>query len=90
MKFNFLLILNNFLEFVPYMERLFDEDVLLGGGWTVHESLRPLAYSTLADLVHHVRQHLPLSDLARAVHLFSKNVHDESLPTRYSIVIILI
>ncbi|CAH2988559.1 unnamed protein product [Chilo suppressalis] len=69
------------LKFVPYMERLFDEDVLLGGGWTVHETLRPLAYSTLADLVHHVRQHLPLSDLAIAAHLFSKNVHDESLPT---------
>ncbi|XP_052746122.1 transcription-associated protein 1 isoform X5 [Bicyclus anynana] len=69
------------LKFVPYMERLFDEDVLLGGGWTVHESLRPLAYSTLADLVHHVRQNLPLNDLAIAAHLFSKNVHDESLPT---------
>ncbi|XP_049868860.1 transcription-associated protein 1 isoform X2 [Pectinophora gossypiella] len=69
------------LKFVPYMERLFDEDVLLGDGWTVHETLRPLAYSTLADLVHHVRQHLPLTDLAIAAHLFSKNVHDESLPT---------
>jgi transformation/transcription domain-associated protein len=64
------------------MERLFDENALLGKGWTTHESLRPLAYSTLADLVHHVRQHLPFSDLARAVHLFTKNVHDETLPTR--------
>lgn len=64
------------------MERLFDENVLLGKGWTTHESLRPLAYSTLADLVHHVRQHLSFSDLARAVHLFAKNVHDETLPTR--------
>ena len=63
------------------MEKLFDEDILLGKGWTTHESLRPLAYSTLADLVHHVRQSLPLADLARAVALFSKNVHDESLPT---------
>ena len=43
------------------------QNVLLGKGWTVHESLRPLAYSTLADLVHHVRQHLPHADLARAV-----------------------
>ena len=68
-------------KFVPYMEKLFDEDILLGKGWTTHESLRPLAYSTLADLVHHVRQSLQLSDLARAVALFSKNVHDESLPT---------
>ncbi|PSN44253.1 Transcription-associated protein 1 [Blattella germanica] len=69
------------IKFVPFMERLFDENILLGKGWTTHESLRPLAYSTLADLVHHVRQHLNLSDLSRAVHLFSKNVHDESLPT---------
>ncbi|XP_076255473.1 transcription-associated protein 1-like [Rhynchophorus ferrugineus] len=67
--------------FIPYMERLFDEDVLLGRGWTTHESLRPLAYSTLADLVHHIRQELPLSDLTRAVHLFSKNVHDNTLAT---------
>uniref|UniRef100_A0AAR5Q8F1 FAT domain-containing protein n=1 Tax=Dendroctonus ponderosae TaxID=77166 RepID=A0AAR5Q8F1_DENPD len=68
-------------KFVPYIERLFDEDVLLGRGWTTHESLRPLAYSTLADLVHHVRQFLPMDDLTRAVHLFGKNVHDESLVT---------
>ncbi|XP_044261128.1 transcription-associated protein 1 [Tribolium madens] len=68
-------------RFVPHMEKLFDEDVLLGRGWTTHESLRPLAYSTLADLVHHVRQQLPLSDLTRAVHLFSKNVHDDTLAT---------
>lgn len=63
------------------MDRLCDEDLLLGKGWTTHESLRPLAYSTLADLIHHVRKHLPLPVLARAMHLFSKNVHDESLPT---------
>ncbi|XP_044007561.1 transformation/transcription domain-associated protein isoform X2 [Aphidius gifuensis] len=68
-------------KFVPHMERLFDEQMLLGNGWTTHESIRTLAYSTLADLVHHVRQLLPLSDLERAVHLFSKNVHDQSLPT---------
>ena len=60
---------------------MFEEDTLLGQGWTTHESLRPLAYSTLADLVHHVRQHLNLQILTKAVYLFSKNVHDESLPT---------
>lgn len=42
---------------------------------------RPLAYSTLADLVHHVRQHLPLNDLSLAVQLFAKNIDDESLPS---------
>ena len=68
-------------KFVPLMEKLFDENILLGKGWTTYETLRPLAYSTLADLVHHVRQLLPLVDLSRAVQLSSKNVHDESLPT---------
>ena len=68
-------------EFVPYMEKLFDETILLGVGWTANESCRTLAYSTLADLIHHVRQHLPLNHLTTAVHLFSKNIHDESQPT---------
>lgn len=70
-----------FIDFVTSMDKLFDEDLLLGRGYTTHESLRPLAYSTLADLVHHVRTHLNITVLSKAVHLFSKNVHDESLPT---------
>ena len=64
------------------MKELFDEDVLLGRGWTVNETMRPLAYSTLADLVHHVRQHLSLPDLNRAVMFFACHVHDDSLPLR--------
>ncbi|KAL5007444.1 hypothetical protein ScPMuIL_016250 [Solemya velum] len=68
-------------KFVRCIDKLFDENVLIGSGWTTHESLRPLAYSTLADLVHHVRTALPLTDLSLAVNLFSKNVHDESLPS---------
>jgi len=31
-------------KFVPYIDHLFDEDILLGRGWTTRESLRPLAY----------------------------------------------
>ena len=54
---------------------------MFGRGWTAYETLRPLAYSTLADLVHHVRQQLDMAALNHAVHLFSKNIHDESLPT---------
>ncbi|XP_065923524.1 transformation/transcription domain-associated protein isoform X7 [Magallana gigas] len=68
-------------KFVQCIDKLFDEKILIGSGWTTHESLRPLAYSTLADLVHHVRQALPLKELSMAVSLFSKNVHDESLPS---------
>ena len=39
-----------------------------------------MAYSILVDLVHHIRVHLSLAHLSLAVQLFSKNVHDNSLP----------
>ncbi|NXW13039.1 TRRAP protein, partial [Circaetus pectoralis] len=68
-------------QFIPCMDKLFDESILIGSGYTARETLRPLAYSTLADLVHHVRQHLPLNDLSLAVQLFAKNIDDESLPS---------
>ena len=28
------------IGFVPYIDRLFDENVLIGAGWTTYESLR--------------------------------------------------
>ncbi|XP_026839331.1 transcription-associated protein 1 isoform X2 [Drosophila erecta] len=65
-------------KFIPSIEQLFDEDLLIGKGVTL-DSIRPLAYSTLADLAHHVRQSLSIDVLIKAVNLFSKNVHDESL-----------
>ncbi|XP_052826902.1 transformation/transcription domain-associated protein [Octopus bimaculoides] len=68
-------------KFVPCIEKMFQENVVIGSGWTAQESHRPLAYSTLADLIHHVRQNLPLNDLSLAVNVFAKNVHDESLPS---------
>ncbi|XP_030629397.1 transformation/transcription domain-associated protein [Chanos chanos] len=68
-------------QFIPVMDKLFDESILIGSGYTARETLRPLAYSTLADLVHHVRQNLPLTDLSLAVQLFAKNIDDESLPS---------
>lgn len=43
------------------------------------DSIRPLAYSTLADLAHHVRQSLSLDVLIKAVNLFARNIHDETL-----------
>ncbi|KAF3853360.1 hypothetical protein F7725_014048 [Dissostichus mawsoni] len=63
-------------QFIPCMDKLFDESILIGSGYTARETL-----STLADLVHHVRQNLPLTDLSLAVQLFAKNIDDESLPS---------
>ncbi|XKL66766.1 hypothetical protein PGB90_010186 [Kerria lacca] len=69
------------IMFAPHVDELFNEDVLLNKGWTTRETLRPLAYSTLADFVHHIRQHLSMGTIVKAVQLYSLNVHDESLPT---------
>eukprot|EP00516_Mucochytrium_quahogii_P001243 CAMPEP_0203759070 /NCGR_PEP_ID=MMETSP0098-20131031/11993_1 /ASSEMBLY_ACC=CAM_ASM_000208 /TAXON_ID=96639 /ORGANISM=" , Strain NY0313808BC1" /LENGTH=4879 /DNA_ID=CAMNT_0050651807 /DNA_START=180 /DNA_END=14816 /DNA_ORIENTATION=- len=40
----------------------------------------PMAYSTLADLVHHVRASLNLSQLSKVIYIFARNIHDPTLP----------
>ena len=40
---------------------------------------RPLAYTTLADLVHHVRHELSAEQLSRVIHAYSCNVHTSSI-----------
>jgi len=76
------LLLFLILEFIPYMDKLLDENTLLGRGWTTTENLKPLAYSTIADLIHHVRVHLSLPTIVKAINLFAINVHDHSLTPR--------
>ena len=66
-------------SFLSQIDTLLDDHVLIGNGVTAHENLRPLAYSMLADLIHHVRSELTLAQLARIVHIYSANVHDPSL-----------
>ncbi|KAG6555625.1 hypothetical protein Mapa_002860 [Marchantia paleacea] len=66
--------------FFSQIDTLLDERVLVGTGRACYETLRPLAYSLLAELIHHVRLDLSLPQLSRIVYLFSRNVHDSSLP----------
>ena len=54
--------------------------VLIGEGRSSYDTLRPLAYSTLADLVHHMRAKLDMKQLGNIIFLFSRNIHDPSLP----------
>jgi len=54
-----------FPGFVPHMDRLLNEDILVGSGWSARETLRPLAYSTLADVTHQVKNQLTLSQVSR-------------------------
>jgi transformation/transcription domain-associated protein len=44
----------------------------------VHADRRPLAYSVVADLIHHVRHELNLPQLGRVVQVFSCNLNDAS------------
>ncbi|XP_010548285.1 PREDICTED: transformation/transcription domain-associated protein-like isoform X2 [Tarenaya hassleriana] len=63
----------------PLIDILLEERVLVGTGRACFESLRPLAYSLLAEIVHHVRGDLSLSQLSRIIYLFSRNMHDSTL-----------
>jgi len=38
--------------FLPKIDMLFDDRILIGDGLTAHETLRPLAYSIVADFIH--------------------------------------
>ncbi|XP_057539337.1 transcription-associated protein 1-like isoform X2 [Amaranthus tricolor] len=62
----------------PTSQRTHDR-VLVGTGRSCYETLRPLAYSLLAQIVHHVRADLSLPQLLRIIYLFSSNMHDASL-----------
>ncbi|CAG8473496.1 8844_t:CDS:10, partial [Racocetra fulgida] len=65
--------------FVSKIDILLNEKVLIGSGVTSHDTLRPLAYSMLADLVHHVRNELSPVQLSRTVYIYSRNLHDPTL-----------
>ncbi|CAO3646140.1 unnamed protein product [Cunninghamella echinulata] len=66
-------------SFVPKIDLLLNEKVLIGTGVTSHDTLRPLAYSMLADLVHHIRSDLTTAQLFRTVYIYSRNLHDGTL-----------
>ncbi|KAI7899883.1 uncharacterized protein BX663DRAFT_576399 [Cokeromyces recurvatus] len=67
------------LSFVPKIDLLLNEKVLIGTGVTAHDTLRPLAYSMLADLVHHIRAELTPAQLSRTIYIYSRNLHDATL-----------
>lgn len=46
---------------------MLDEELLVGPGRQARDTLRPLAYSTLADLVHHVKDQIDLNQVSRVI-----------------------
>ncbi|EEH23239.2 hypothetical protein PABG_05450 [Paracoccidioides brasiliensis Pb03] len=63
--------------FLDKIDELLDERTLIGDGLTVYEAMRPLAYSMLADLIHHVRESLNRDQIRRTVQVYTKNLHDD-------------
>ncbi|KAG6831589.1 hypothetical protein H0H92_009062 [Tricholoma furcatifolium] len=64
---------------LPHLDKLLDEDVLLGKGVSSREILRAAVYGAVADLVHHIRNELSRQQLSRCVHVFSKIIHNPAL-----------
>ncbi|KAI9760646.1 MAG: anaphase promoting complex subunit cdc16 [Chaenotheca gracillima] len=62
--------------FLRKIDDLLDERTLIGDGLTVYETMRPLAYSMLADLIHHVREALDEQQIRRTIEVYTKNLHD--------------
>ncbi|KAH8913621.1 hypothetical protein BT69DRAFT_1180576, partial [Atractiella rhizophila] len=67
------------LAFLPEIDNLLNEKILIGPGTTAFESLRPIAFSMLADLIHHVRSKLSLEQLRKVCHLYTITLHDPTL-----------
>ncbi|KAL1304180.1 hypothetical protein AAFC00_000604 [Neodothiora populina] len=63
--------------FLPKLDELLEERTLIGDGLTVYETLRPLAFTMLADLIHHVRDSLTPAQIQKTIIVYTKNLHDD-------------
>jgi transformation/transcription domain-associated protein len=76
--------------FFRHVDVLLDEKVLLGSHhrYADNNLLRPLGYTTLSELVQHVRTKLTMAQVSRVVSIFSRVLHDSTvrvaLGTQYS------
>jgi hypothetical protein len=65
--------------FYAHVDFIIDERLLIGPGRQAALSLRPMAYSTIADLISHIRESLSLPQLAKLIYSFSQNLFDPDL-----------
>jgi transformation/transcription domain-associated protein len=65
--------------FISQVDTLLDDRVMTGTGVTSRESLRPLAVSMLADLLHHIRPQLSFAQICRVVQLHVQILHHPTL-----------
>ncbi len=62
--------------FYNQLDLLLNENVLVGTTRTLTDSLRPLAYLFLTELIHHVRTNLSVDQLNRIIYMFSTKIYD--------------
>lgn len=62
--------------FFGQIDLLLEPKILVGTGRGAADTLRPLAYSFLAELVHCVRLNLTIPQLEKIIKIFSTNLHD--------------
>lgn len=65
--------------FYQHADFIMDERLLIGPGRQAALSLRPMAYSTIADLIGHIRESLSLPQLTKLIYSFSQNLFDPDL-----------
>jgi transformation/transcription domain-associated protein len=65
------------------IDAFLSEDLLVGRGRACRDSLRPLAYSSLGDLI--LRLTLNRTQQSKVVYLYSRNIHDPNLPFQVQI-----
>lgn len=58
--------------FLSELDTLLKEENLVGRGRQCQAELRPLAFSMLAELVHHVRSDLSQAQMSRIIYLFCR------------------
>ncbi|KAL5346622.1 transcription-associated protein 1 [Pseudogymnoascus australis] len=71
--------------FLGRIGELLDERILIGKGSTDDETLRPLAYNMLADLIYHVCDGLEPTQIRTTVEIYTKNLQDNSHGTYFQI-----
>jgi hypothetical protein len=70
-----------FIHFrVPFrdlIDELLDPRILIDDGLTVYETLRPLAYSTVAELIYYLRDTLEPPQIRKTIEVYIKNLQDD-------------
>ena len=67
------------IDFMTHLDTFLDESVLIGSVSADTDGMRSLAMSTLADMLHYIRDRISPQQIGMIVHMFARNVHDPTL-----------